>query len=159
MTASARISDKKPRRVSAASQPERSVAAHLATMLRPTGAKPERAVHIVDSDGQRIDLPVALADVMARAASLLAEGHNVSVFADDEMLTTQAAADRLNVSRQYLVRLVDRGELPSVKVGSHRRIRASDVGTYKAQRDGKRDAMLDRLTALSEEMDGYSLEN
>ena len=112
---------------------------------------------MIDREGHRIDVPDALAAVVARAASLMSEGHKVSVIADDEMLTTQAAAERLNVSRQYVVRLVDRGMLPSIRVGTHRRLRLADVLAYKIQRDADRDAALDRLTALSEEAGGYRL--
>ncbi len=93
---------------------------------------------------------------MHRAAELLAEGRPVIVLPDEEMLSTQAAADLLNVSRQYLVRIVDAGELPAVKVGSHRRLRAADVVAFKAVRDAKRRSALDRLTALSEELGGYT---
>jgi excisionase family DNA binding protein len=64
----------------------------------------------------------------------------------------------LNVSRQYLVRLVDNGRLPAVKVGSYRRLRASDVETFRAARDRDRQVSLDRLVALSEDAGGYGLE-
>ncbi len=82
----------------------------------------------------------------------------MTVIADDELLTTQAAADVLNVSRQYLVRLVDGGRLPAVKVGSHRRLRASDVEAFRRARDLDREVSLDRLVALSEEAGGSALE-
>ncbi|MDK1390072.1 excisionase family DNA-binding protein [Sinorhizobium sp. 8-89] len=75
---------------------------------------------------------------MYQAAALLAEGRPVAVLPDEEMLSTQAAADILNVSRQYLVRSVDAGELPAEKIGSHRRLRATDVAAFKATRDAKR---------------------
>ncbi len=100
-----------------------------------------------------------LAAVVARAASLMSEGHKVSVIADDEMLTTQAAAERLNVSRQYVVRLVDQAMLPSIKVGTHRRLRLADVLAYKTRRDVGRDAALDRLAVLSEDAGGYQLDD
>lgn len=157
MTAVAKkLAPKAPRRISTSLPAvERAVAARLAAALGPTARNRRSAVQMVDSDGQRIDLPEGLAEVIARAARLLAEGHKVTVLPDDEMLTTQVAADRLNVSRQYVVRLVDQGALPSTKVGSHRRLRASDVAAYKAERDARRDDALDRLAALSEEVDGY----
>jgi excisionase family DNA binding protein len=74
---------------------------------------------------------------------------------DDEMLSTQAAAERLNVSRQYVMRLVDQGVLPSTRAGDDWHLQSSDVVAYKVQRDARRDAALDQLTALSEDMDGY----
>lgn len=121
------------------------------------GVKPRPKLRIVDERGEHVDLPDPLADVMARAATLLAEGHSVSVVADDEMVGTQRAAELLNVSRQYVVRLVDRGTLPAVKVGTHRRLRAGDIEAYRLQRDADRDAALDRLASMSEDIDGYSL--
>ncbi|UVD60451.1 excisionase family DNA-binding protein (plasmid) [Rhizobium sp. Pop5] len=104
-------------------------------------------------------MPHVLAEIIYQAAKLLAEGRPVTVLPDEEMLSTQAAADILNVSRQYLVRLVDAGELPAEMVGSHRRLRATDVAAFKADRDAKRNAALDRLTSLSEDVDGYALGN
>ncbi|MEX2744587.1 helix-turn-helix domain-containing protein [Rhizobium mongolense] len=114
--------------------------------------------HVIDADGERLELPNVLAEVMYRAAELLAEGRPVTVLPDEGMLSTQAAADILNVSRQYLVRLVDAGELAAEKVGSHRRLRATDVAAFKADREAKRASALDRLTSLSEELGGYELE-
>ena len=159
MTGTAKkLVQKRPRRTSAGLPPvERAAAARLAAALGPSTAGSKQAVQMVDIDGHRIDLPEALAEVIARAASLLAKGHKVAVLPDDEVLTTQQAANRLNVSRQYVVRLVDQGVLPSTKVGSHRRLRARDVDSYKVARDARRDAALDRLAALSEDAGGYQL--
>jgi excisionase family DNA binding protein len=138
---------------------ERSAAARVASLLSPAAAKSRGALQVVDAKGHRLDLPARLADVVYRAAELLAEGRAVAVLPDEEMLTTQHAADILNVSRQYLVRLVDAGELAAEKVGSHRRLRASDVAAYKAVRDAKRMSALDRLAAASEDADGYALDD
>jgi len=149
---------RKGRKVIASQGGERVAVTRLAGMLkRARGTKAHHAVQIIDVDGQHVDLPAPLADVMARAAALLAEGLSVSVVAEDEMLSTQDAATLLNVSRQYVARLVDRGTLPAIKVGSHRRLRARDVEAYKAERDRDRDAALDRLAAMSEEIGGYGL--
>ncbi|ACP22964.1 putative excisionase (plasmid) [Sinorhizobium fredii NGR234] len=137
--------------------PERSAAARIASLLQAHSKKREGAVQVIDADGERLELPNVLAEVMYRAAELLAEGRPVTVLPDEEMLSTQAAADILNVSRQYLVRLVDSDELPAEKVGSHRRLKAADVAAYKVARDAKRASALDRLTSLSEDVGGYEL--
>lgn len=114
-------------------------------------------IQIIDANGERMDVPHALVDAMYQAAALLAEGCTVTVLPDEEMLSTQAAADILNMSRQYLVRLIDTGEIPAEKVGSHRRLRATDVAVFKAHRDARRASVLDRLTSLSEDIGGYEL--
>jgi excisionase family DNA binding protein len=137
---------------------ERVAFTRLAGLFKTARSGKERsAIHIVDETGTQVELPAPLSEVVARAASLMAEGRQVSVVADDEMLTTQGAAKRLNVSRQYVARLVDRGSLPAVKVGSHRRLRASDVEAFRARRDAERDKALDRLASMSEEIGGYRL--
>ncbi|MEX2697079.1 excisionase family DNA-binding protein [Rhizobium mongolense] len=136
---------------------ERSAAARVAALLL-SRSKTHGLLEVIDADGERLALPNALTDIMFRAAELLAEGRPVTVLPDEEILSTQAAADILNVSRQYLVRLVDSGELASEKVGSHRRLRAGDVAAFKAARDAKRASVLDRLSSLSEDAGGYELE-
>ena len=70
-------------------------------------------------------------------------------------LTTQEAADLLNVSRQYLVRLLEDGAMPFTKTGTHRRIRFGDLMAYKRARDATRRQGLKRLTRLSEELGLY----
>ncbi len=67
-------------------------------------------------------------------------------------LTTQAAADLLNVSRQYLVELLDAQVIPHTKVGTHRRIRFSDLMNYKNDRDAKRQQGLSRMTKKSQQL-------
>lgn len=129
----------------------------LAQDLRSAGKGKKDDPAVIDMAGVRHVLPADLAAVLVRAAGLIAEGKRVSVFAEDEMLTTQQAADRLNVSRQYLTRLLERGDLPSIRVGSHRRVAANEVAAYKRLRDAKRDRDLDELIAISESLGGYAL--
>ncbi|MFL6846175.1 MAG: helix-turn-helix domain-containing protein [Allosphingosinicella sp.] len=137
---------------------DRVAVARLAGLFKkPRAGTARPAIHVVDGNGNQVELPEPLADILAHAATLMADGQQVSVIAGGEMLTTQGAAERLNVSRQYVVRLVDRGKLPAVKVGSHRRLHASDVEAFRARRDAERDAALDQLALISQEMGGYRL--
>src|SRR6476660_8055168 len=74
---------------------ERSAAARLASLLLATSKQSEGTVQVSDADGVRLELPGVLAEVMYRAAELLAEGRAVTVLPDEELLSTQAAADIL----------------------------------------------------------------
>jgi excisionase family DNA binding protein len=109
-------------------------------------------------DGQTIELSASLLEVLARAAEVLAAGDAVTIVPVGQELTTQQAADLLNISRQYLVRLLDNGELPHTKTGRHRRLRIEDVLAYKSKRDDERLATLRELTELTEEVGGYDAE-
>jgi excisionase family DNA binding protein len=70
-------------------------------------------------------------------------------------MTTQQAADFLNVSRPYLIKLLEQGEIPHIKVGTHRRVPFQDLMKYKEQRDSKRRQALQELIEMSEEAGLY----
>ena len=83
--------------------------------------------------GVVVDLPPGLARVVAAALAEVAGGAAVEVRTVGDALSTQDAADLLGVSRPFLIGLLDRGEIPSWKVGTHRRVRRSDVLAYRRQ--------------------------
>lgn len=85
----------------------------------------------------------------------LAIGNGVSILPAATELTTQRAADLLNVSRPYLIRLLERGEIPYRKVGTHRRVQLSDVIAYRGRRDLELRRALDELTHDGEELGLY----
>ena len=105
----------------------------------------------------KVKLPLALAEVMFRAAELLTERRHVTVFPDEELMSIHDAAEILGVSRQYLVRLIDRGEIAAEMVGTHERVRAKNIEGFKLARDAKRNSALGCLAALSEDLAGYDL--
>ena len=67
-------------------------------------------------------------------------------------LTTQQAADILNVSRPFVVRLVEEGKIPCRKVGTHRRIRFQDLLQYKRHTEQERLKVLEELAAQAQEL-------
>lgn len=121
--------------------------------FRREGSAP--ACRLVGPGAESVPIPNAVLGLIERMAELLARGDAVSIVPIGKELTTQQAADVLNVSRQYLVRLLDAGEIPVTWTGKHRRLRAGDALAYKERRDRDRRAALGELARLSEEAGGY----
>jgi len=67
-------------------------------------------------------------------------------------LTTQEAADLLNVSRPHLVKLLEEGVLPFHKTGKHRRVLFADLMCYREQREGASHAAMDELAKQAQEL-------
>jgi excisionase family DNA binding protein len=105
--------------------------------------------------GKTVDLSPSLAMVIERAAALVATGAEVAMLPQEEELTSQQAADLVGVSRQYLVRLLERGDIPSAKIGKHRRVRAGDLAAYCLRRDEGRRAALAAITEQAQLDGGY----
>jgi excisionase family DNA binding protein len=112
-------------------------------------------VHLVVDDEHRDTLvvPRSAVELLARVLAHMAAGEGVSVVPSHAELTTQQAADMLNVSRPYLIGLLDAGQIEYRKVGTHRRIKAESLLRYMREDDRKRRTVADELTALTEEME------
>lgn len=81
---------------------------------------------------QTFILPAPAVRLLTDMMALLAQGQTVAVFPHDAELTTQQAADMLNVSRPHLVKLIEQGAIPFRMVGTHRRVRLDDLTAYRA---------------------------
>lgn len=140
----------------AASEGERSTLEALERVFQETrhDCVPE-TVMLVGPGGERIELPESVAIALRQVVHQLARGRAVTVVPVNKELTTQEAADMLNVSRPYLVKLLDEGKIPFVKTGTHRRIQLEDLMAYKRIRDSERRHALDELTRLSQELGLY----
>jgi excisionase family DNA binding protein len=132
--------------------------AALSNLLEQVGQARRRVAkcRLVGPGGESIRVPESVFFVLERVVEVLARGDAITVVPVGKELTTQQAADLLNISRQYLVRLLNEKRIPHTKVGKHRRLRIEDVLAFKEQRDAERRAALDELTQISEEVGGYS---
>ena len=83
---------------------------------------------------------------------LIGRGDAVTLVPVGQMLTTQQAADMLNVSRPYLISLINQGAIQHTLVGRHRRIQAEDLFAYRATRDAERAAALAGLAELDADL-------
>ncbi len=111
------------------------------------------AARLLGPSGETVELPRSVHDVLIRAVRELAQGNAVTVIPLHAELTTQQAADLLNVSRPYLIGLLDHGTLPYARTaGNHRRLRLADVLTYKRAQDIERRAALDEMSAEAERL-------
>ncbi len=99
---------------------------------------------------ETLTLPRSTVRLLKDILAAIAQGHGV--YSRPLDLSTQEAADWLNVSRPYLVRLLDEGKIPSRLVGNHRLVRLDDVMTYKRQDDAERLKALDELVAQAQEL-------
>lgn len=112
------------------------------------------AARLLDAEGETVELPDSVREALARVVRELAQGNAVTVRPVHAELTTQEAADLLNVSRPYLIGLIDQATLPCTRTaGNHRRLRLADVLAYKRARDTERRAALDEMSAEAERLD------
>ncbi|MEU3945110.1 helix-turn-helix domain-containing protein [Streptomyces sp. NPDC029526] len=103
-------------------------------------------------DREPLELPREVVELFASLLAHLGAGRGVSIVPSDAELTTQQAADMLNVSRPFLIGLLEAGEIEYRTVGTHRRITASSLLEYQREDDRRRRLMADELTQLGQEM-------
>ncbi len=108
----------------------------------------------LDSGGSKAEIVLtpAISELLIDLLRHIGKGDAVTLVPVGQMLTTQQAADILNVSRPHLVSLIQKGDLQHTMVGRHRRIKADDLFVYKAARDHARDAALTTLAELDADL-------
>ncbi len=119
----------------------RTLSAHLQTRAST------QQIDILGDQGSihSMRLPVSALRLLVDVLAEIGEGNAVSIIPVHAELTTQEAADVLNVSRPHLVQMLERGAIPFHKTGTHRRVRYQDVMAYKAHIDAERRNALDAL--------------
>ena len=100
-----------------------------------------------DDDDILVEMPVDVLELLIRVLSQTASGNAVAVAPVKAELTTQQAADLLNVSRPYLVKLLDQRRIPFRRVGNRRRLLLADVVAFKHADEAERRSISAELTA------------
>jgi excisionase family DNA binding protein len=108
----------------------------------------------VESEGkdETIPIPLSLFRLLTEILTNMARGNAVTIVPLHAELTTQEAADLLNVSRPFIIQLVEAGRLPHRKVGTHRRILFEDLLEFKRRNDADRLQVLEELTSEAQEL-------
>ena len=104
-----------------------------------------------NGEADELVLPGHVIQMLLTVLSEMSQGNAISLIPRHQELSTQQAASILNVSRPFLVGLLEQGDIPHHKVGSHRRVRLEDVLAYKERVDERRFDALDRLTGVSQD--------
>lgn len=138
---------------------------HDAALARASGqilaryARPLRPVTVRIADAaleHPLELPPGAVALLMEVLEAMAAGRGVTLIPENAELTTVQAAGILNVSRPYLIKLLDEGAIPHRKVGTHRRIRMEDLMAFKSRIDAERETILDELAREAQDQgDGY----
>ena len=130
----------------AANQLRRLLASHVAgnTKLRVLDEQTRKPTEVTLTPG--------LSGLLMEVLRHVGQGDAVTLVPVGKMLTTQQAADILNVSRPFLISLLDKKEIEYTMVGRHRRIRAEALFAYKRDRDARRSRALSDLAASDAEL-------
>ncbi len=116
------------------------------------------ALRVQLEDGRTLTLPYAATRLLSYLLTEMAEGNAVTLIPVHAEMTTQEAADYLNVSRPYLIGLLESQEVPYRKVGTHRRVKFADIKHYKDEIDRRRLETLDELARQAQELRmGYEI--
>lgn len=136
------------REVAAAAQSQRALAAYLTTQFET------QRIQIFDEKNRAhpIELPTSALRLLLDILSELAEGNAVKVVPIHAELTTQEAADMLNVSRPHLVKLLESGALAFHKAGKHRRVRFADLVAFRTERDRTSAQAMEELARQAQEL-------
>jgi excisionase family DNA binding protein len=120
---------------------------------RKLGKRSSVRIRLEDGDEtEAVVVPTSAVRLFLHLLTEMSQGNAVTLIPTHAELTTQQAADLLNVSRPYVVKLIDEGKIPSRTVGKYRRVRFDDLMAYKRKDDEARAKVLDQLTAEAQEL-------
>jgi len=124
----------------------------LSTVLQTRAETHQIDFHDEQGTVRTVSIPTSALRLLLDVLTEIGRGNAVSIIPIHAELTTQEAADVLNVSRPFLVQLLEQGEIPFYKVGTHRRVRYQDLIDYKNRIDAKRRKALEELAAQAQEL-------
>lgn len=128
-------------------------AANQLRQILAAQASGDATLHVLadDKKATEVTLTPGLSKLLMELLRHIGRGDSVTLVPVSQMLTTQQAADILNVSRPFLIGLLEKGEITFDTVGRHRRIKAEDLFAYKRSRNEKRGNALSDLAAMDAE--------
>jgi len=124
----------------------------LSAVLETNGAVQNFNVVGKDGENHQVKLPASAVKLMIEMLTQLGQGNSVSITPIHAELTTQEAADMLNMSRPSFIKLLDSDDIPHSRTGNRRKVAFMDVMNYKQELENKRLATLDELSALDQEL-------
>jgi excisionase family DNA binding protein len=130
----------------------------IAQHLHAAEGRPTVSVRLHDANGdtdQSLPLPASATKLLLDVLTHIANGNAVIVLPVHREISTQQAADLLNVSRPHLIHMLERGQLPYRQVGTRRKVQLKDVLDFKARLAEERRRVLDELAAQAEELGLY----
>jgi len=137
-----------------ASDAEALIAREAVSKLKPLAdAKVDVKLRVVESADIVVPLPARAVELILNLLETMAEQKAVSFIPHKTELTTQQAADYLNVSRQFFVSILDKGEIAPRKVGTHRRVLMSDLLAYKERSEVARRQAIEDMVAEAQKLD------
>lgn len=128
--------------------------ARLLPKAEGDAATPAPALRLVTDDNRHemIAIPPGALRLLVDMLTQLGQGRAVTVLPQRAELTTQDVADYLNVSRPYVVKLIEEDKLPARKVGTRRRVAFEDLVRFDEQQRAQRRAALDELARIDQEL-------
>lgn len=101
---------------------------------------------LITNTGEKLKLPTTVYEVLKRVVELMADGKAVTLIPDNQVITTQRAADILGMSRPFFIKLLNTGAMAHHRIGNQRRVYLRDVLEYAHKREQERQVALNRLS-------------
>jgi excisionase family DNA binding protein len=109
----------------------------------------------IEETGEKIKIPKAALHLLAKILKAMSDGQPISIVLVATEMTTQAAAEFIGCSRPHLVKLLENGEMPFVKIGKHRRIKFEDLVKYKNEMKRRQEDLIIKLMKSDEDSGLY----